>query len=150
MKTVQRGARGERGFTLIELMIVVAIIGILATVAFPAYQGYLIKSRLANAIHSVSSIRLAVANCIDEGGGVVTGCSDGHVGIPTFTPTREVASVVVTDGVIVLTLATGIGTGVDGLTVTMTPTPGGDVLKWTNTTTVTNSYGLDYILKNNP
>ncbi len=43
------GKNREAGFTIIELMIVVVIISVLGAVALPAYQDYILRSRLAEA-----------------------------------------------------------------------------------------------------
>lgn len=54
------------GFTLIELMIVVAIIGVLAAIAIPAYQTYIAKSQVSEAMVIMDGLKSSMADLLSQ------------------------------------------------------------------------------------
>ena len=58
----------QKGFTFIELMIVVAIIGILAAVAIPAYQDYIARAQVSEAVSLSASAKTPLAEYFSDKG----------------------------------------------------------------------------------
>ena len=56
----------QKGFTLIELMIVVAIIGILAAIAIPAYQNYIARSQVSEAMTLAGGLKTSIQTILQK------------------------------------------------------------------------------------
>ncbi len=60
--------KAQKGFTLIELMIVIAIVGILAAIALPAYQDYIVRSKMSEALAAMAEAKTSVAEYVASNG----------------------------------------------------------------------------------
>lgn len=106
----------QQGFTLIELMIVVAIIAILAAIALPAYSDYTKKAKVSEVTLAASGVRTAVSEY-----------AAGNNKLPPSNwtgfeaQTSKYVSGVSWNGTLVTATAKGIATGIDGSTITLTP-----------------------------
>ncbi|HFX6246151.1 pilin [Acinetobacter baumannii] len=132
----------QKGFTLIELMIVVAIIGILAAIAIPAYQDYIARSQMSEALNLSDSLKTNVTETYGQIG-TFTGISSGANGIPASTTVvgKYVSGVAVQDGVITATMASSnVSKGIQAKTLTLTPTDKGGSVTWACTSNAEQKY----------
>lgn len=102
----------QKGFTLIELMIVVAIIGILAAIAIPAYQNYIAKSQVSEALSLSAGLKTAIQTNLQNN----TCFADGK----TTAGDKDKLAGKYGDAVIGGTAATAPTSGETGCTITYT------------------------------
>ena len=135
----------QKGFTLIELMIVVAIIGILAAVAIPAYQDYIARAQVSEAVSLSASAKTPLAEYFSDKGAWPAAATDimGNVaGKYTSTVTLSAGATTTTPSITVeaRVKTTGVNTSITSGLLNLNTTDGGKTWACTTAGTLLGKY----------
>lgn len=99
-----------RGFTLIEVMIALVVAAILVAVALPSYQDYVTRSKLSEAVDSITPIQLEMGQaCLSK---YLAGATNATLGL-------RAAGAYATPTAVQSILATGLSATEAKITVTL-------------------------------
>jgi type IV pilus assembly protein PilA len=92
----------RRGFTYIELMIVLSIVGILASVGLPAYQDYVMRSRVMEGFELAREVQMAVGHYYDRRGSLPADNATATLPAPEAYQGQAVSGIAVKGGVVTI------------------------------------------------
>ena len=135
----------QGGLTIIELMIIIATVGILASVAIPAYQDYVARETVREAVNLANPVRTALGiACSQE---TLSGADNESLGLSSAdsysgNATRSIAAAgkSATEGVVTIVLNGAGGRIDDGQKIVYTGACGADGMSWTVTGDVPERY----------
>ena len=131
----------QSGFTLIELMIVIAIIGILAAIAIPAYQDYIARTQMGEAMTLASGSKTSVAEYYSNEGTYPINNAQAGVASPGSVRGKYVSEVSIASGRITALLkSSGVAEGIQGVTLVLSPITHGGSVEWDCSSSAANKY----------
>ncbi len=141
--------KNQKGFTLIELMIVVAIIGILAAIAIPAYQDYIARAQVSEAVQLLAGGKTPMAEFYSDKGVWPTAALSvmGNVGPGKYTQSIALSTGSTLTAPTAILTATmkpaGINKNLFGKNIDMKTTDGGAT--WACSTGTTSAIDTKYL-----